>query len=199
MNCIQNSHDRVSTPDRLRQAALDLFIDNGYQSTSLRDLAAHLGIQAGSLYNHIESKQSLLFEIIEDCMNDLTSIINFKLRRARDNQTRLRIFVRTFIEFQANEKKKMLLLLRETSNLSSEQRQAVSALRNDYANCLKHIIKPETNETSCSDIKLDFLANGIIGILESIPIWDEIDQDLQTQQIIDQLTDIIVGMVLNRP
>ncbi|WP_375740287.1 TetR/AcrR family transcriptional regulator [Pseudomonas boanensis] len=198
MNHIQNSHDRSNTPDRLRKAALDLFIDNGYQSTSLRDLAAHLGIHAGSLYHHIESKQSLLFEIIEECMSDLVSAINSNLRRARDNKTKLRAFIRTFIEFQINEKKKVLLILRERSNLSFEQRQVVSALRNDYANCLKHIIKFETKETLHNDIELKFLANGIIGMLESIPMWDESDQPLPTQQIVEQLTEIIVRSVLNR-
>lgn len=196
MNSRRHSPDRAPLQERLRQAALDLFIDNGYQSTSLRDLAAHLGVHAGSLYNHIENKQSLLFELMEECLSDLNSVTRYALRRAGDNPAKLRAFIRAFIEFQASEKKKVLLLLRERSNLSLEQRQRLSALRNDYAGCLRALIKAVTADRVHGDTRLRFLANGIIGMLESIPSWDD-DQAAPTQQVVEQLTDIIIGAVFS--
>src|ERR687896_1148541 len=44
-----------------RQAAR-LFAERGYHGTSIGDLAKALGVQKGSLYAHIASKQDLLFE-----------------------------------------------------------------------------------------------------------------------------------------
>ena len=38
---------------------------------SLRDLAAEVGIQVGSLYNHISTKQELLFDLVQDHVNEL--------------------------------------------------------------------------------------------------------------------------------
>lgn len=64
----------VPTPharDRLLEAASALFASHGYQAIGLRDLASHLGLHAGSLYHHIESKQGLLFELIESSLTDL--------------------------------------------------------------------------------------------------------------------------------
>src|SRR5438094_5524944 len=44
-----------------RQAAR-LFAEKGYHGTSIGDVAAALGVQKGSLYAHIQSKQDLLYE-----------------------------------------------------------------------------------------------------------------------------------------
>src|SRR5204863_7239531 len=54
-----------NTAEEIRSVALDLFYKRGFQATTLRDIAAKVGIQVGSLYNHIASKGELLFEIME--------------------------------------------------------------------------------------------------------------------------------------
>ncbi|QXI35849.1 TetR/AcrR family transcriptional regulator [Pseudomonas promysalinigenes] len=49
----------------VREKAVELFAAQGFGQVSMRDLASHSGIQAGSIYHHFESKESLLFEIAE--------------------------------------------------------------------------------------------------------------------------------------
>jgi len=56
-------HAAVSRLEAIRSVALRLFVTEGYRSVSLRQLAEQAGIQAGSLYHHIESKQCLLFDL----------------------------------------------------------------------------------------------------------------------------------------
>ena len=43
-----------NTADGIRQVAMDLFYKQGFQATTLRHIASRVGIQVGSLYNHIE-------------------------------------------------------------------------------------------------------------------------------------------------
>lgn len=45
-------------------AAANLFGEKGYHGTSVRDISSEVGIMAGSLYSHIESKQQILAEIL---------------------------------------------------------------------------------------------------------------------------------------
>ena len=47
----------------LTRAAARLFAEKGYHGTSVGDLAEALGVQKGSLYSHIESKEDLLWEV----------------------------------------------------------------------------------------------------------------------------------------
>lgn len=45
---------------RIIDAAIGLFAEHGYAATSMRDLATHLHIKAGSLYTHFASKEEIL-------------------------------------------------------------------------------------------------------------------------------------------
>ena len=50
----------------LTREAARLFAERGYHGTSIGDLAKALGVQKGSLYAHIESKQDLLYETMRE-------------------------------------------------------------------------------------------------------------------------------------
>ena len=46
--------------------AAELFSENGYEATSTTEIAERLGIKGGSVYYYIDSKEALLFELVED-------------------------------------------------------------------------------------------------------------------------------------
>ncbi|GIJ44209.1 TetR family transcriptional regulator [Virgisporangium aliadipatigenens] len=53
------------TRDQIRAAALELFVRQGYEVTSLREIADRVGITKASLYYHYPSKQALLTSIVD--------------------------------------------------------------------------------------------------------------------------------------
>jgi AcrR family transcriptional regulator len=52
-----------STRERILDIALELFVDQGYDKTSLRDIAERLGTTKAALYYHFERKQDILLEL----------------------------------------------------------------------------------------------------------------------------------------
>ena len=56
--------DATSRKEQIYRASAKLFSERGYHATSMRDLAQALGVQGGSLYAHISSKEELLWEIV---------------------------------------------------------------------------------------------------------------------------------------
>jgi len=63
INTPQNSKAKKSREDILNASAA-LFSQHGYKGTALRDIAATLGMKAGSLYYHFASKEELVLEIL---------------------------------------------------------------------------------------------------------------------------------------
>lgn len=51
--------------EQIHEVASQLFSERGYHAASMRDLAGLLGMQGGSLYAHIESKEELLIEVVD--------------------------------------------------------------------------------------------------------------------------------------
>ena len=60
------------TKDEIHKAGRELIFRHGYEAVSLRQLAQAVGLQQGSLYNHISSKQDLLFLLMKDIRRTLT-------------------------------------------------------------------------------------------------------------------------------
>jgi AcrR family transcriptional regulator len=54
------THEANSTRERILDVALDLFLAQGYDGTSLRQLAEQLGVTKAALYYHFESKEDIL-------------------------------------------------------------------------------------------------------------------------------------------
>ncbi len=53
------------TPQRILDAAEQLFADNGYQATSLGDVADEVGMRSPSLYNHFKNKEALYHAVVD--------------------------------------------------------------------------------------------------------------------------------------
>ncbi len=59
---------------KIKQTALDLFGQKGYEETSLSDIAAVVGIKKPSIYNHFSSKEEIFTDVIEDLIkSEITS------------------------------------------------------------------------------------------------------------------------------
>jgi TetR/AcrR family acrAB operon transcriptional repressor len=62
-------HDQsASTKQRLIDAATNLFANKGYGATSVKDISSAAGISEGSIFWHFESKQGLLFAVVDQAL-----------------------------------------------------------------------------------------------------------------------------------
>ena len=82
------------TAAAIRRAALRLIYRHGFAAMNLRDLAAEVGIQPSSLYNHIASKQALLSDLMQEHMEALLAATDAALAAAGPGvMDRLRAFL----------------------------------------------------------------------------------------------------------
>jgi AcrR family transcriptional regulator len=63
------------TKARIQETALDLFVQQGYEKTSLREISDRLGITKAALYYHFTSKQELLQSITQPLLDGLERIL----------------------------------------------------------------------------------------------------------------------------
>ncbi|MDG4825711.1 TetR/AcrR family transcriptional regulator [Asanoa sp. WMMD1127] len=64
-----------ATSDRIREQALALFLDRGYATASLREIADRVGITKASLYYHYPSKQDLLVAVVRPLLTQWHDVV----------------------------------------------------------------------------------------------------------------------------
>jgi len=67
------------TKTRIKDVALELFTNQGYEQTSLREIAERLGVTKAALYYHFKSKE----EIVESIANDRLATVDELIQWAR--------------------------------------------------------------------------------------------------------------------
>jgi AcrR family transcriptional regulator len=92
------SHD---TRSRLRELALRLFAEQGYEKTSLREIAEQLGVTKAALYYYFKSKEDIVRSLVEDYVADLDELIAWGKTQPRTADTRAEI-VRRYLHIVAN-------------------------------------------------------------------------------------------------
>src|SRR5881275_3783552 len=115
----------------LTRAAARLFAQKGYHGTSIGDLAEALGVQKGSLYAHIESKQDLLYET----MRDGAAAFHAALDAIPDElpaTEKIRLALRGHLRVVAEQLDVATVFVREWRYLQGERRGEIVAARRRY-------------------------------------------------------------------
>ena len=101
-NAGAEEHDRGrDTRSRLRELALTLFAEQGYEKTSLREIAERLGVTKAALYYYFKSKEDIVRSLVEDYVAELDELILWAQAQPRSPATRAEI-VRRYLHIVAN-------------------------------------------------------------------------------------------------
>ncbi|MGE8068841.1 TetR/AcrR family transcriptional regulator [Pseudomonas sp. NPDC089569] len=156
--------------DRIRKVALSLFVAQGYQAVSLRNLAINVGIQAGSLYSHIESKQCLLFELIS--MHEAGLLQVLKKRLLHTNAVAgIEDYVASYLRFIFMGLQSVTLSQRECGGLNEQQQDYVRGLRESQQQILLGILAEGISQRVFFVNAPDVAAQAIITMLNGVYIW----------------------------
>ncbi len=127
----------VSDPNgargRLLTEAARLFREKGYERTTVRDLAAAVGIQSGSLFHHFRSKEEILKAVMVETIRLNTALMQAAMEAAETPRQKLRALVRAELEsINGQTGEAMAVLVFEWRSLSEDSRAEVLELRDIY-------------------------------------------------------------------
>lgn len=127
----------VSDPDgargRLLTEAARLFREKGYERTTVRDLAAAVGIQSGSLFHHFRTKEEILKAVMVETIRLNTALMQAALEAADSSRDKLRGLVRAELEsINGQTGEAMAVLVFEWRSLSADSQAEVLELRDIY-------------------------------------------------------------------
>lgn len=188
--------DGAPREDQVRAAALRLFKEKGYHATSMRDIAGEVGINKGSLYSYIRSKEDLLIPVFECAMGVLLAQIEEIAANASLQPTqRLRRAIHAHVTTVAENLDVLTVYLSEWRQLEAKSLTTVREQRERYAALFLEILEDgvASGEFRAMDTRIVML--GMIGMCNYLFRWYRPEGRLTTDQIADELTEMVMNGV----
>ncbi len=85
---------RTDTRSRVQKVALELFAEQGYEKTSLREIAERLGVTKAALYYHFPSKEAIVHSFTDDYFAEIDALVDWAKDQPQTDQTRREILHR---------------------------------------------------------------------------------------------------------
>ena len=178
----------ATTKQRINDAAVELFCRQGYNATSLRQIADGVGLQVGSLYNHISSKEELLFSIMREVMLELIAYTEAEMEAAGDDHVeRLRAFLRSSVHFHATRRKQTFIGNTELRGLAADRREEIVALRDRYEQLLIATIESARDEGVIEVEDVQLAAYAALAMCTAVATWFRPEGRLALADIEQQL------------
>lgn len=186
-----------SRQEILRTAAR-LFQQRGYDATSMNDVAAALKLSKGGLYHHFQSKDEILFEIMNHAMEITEERVLAPVRALSDPEERLRTLIRLHIEVVLSPRdREITVMLHENHPLAPTLRKRINARKKDYVHFMESLIaEVQRSRRSKGSVSPRAAAFALLGMINWIYQWYKPEGELQTHNLVPQFTDLVFGGIL---
>ncbi|HEY5854222.1 MAG TPA: TetR/AcrR family transcriptional regulator [Aldersonia sp.] len=162
----------LRTGAAIREAAERLFYEHGYEATSLRAVAAEVGIQVGSLYNHISGKEELLTEILVSVMDELLDSVNTAVEAAGPGAVdRFEAAVKCHIRYHAEHARSVFIGNTELRSLGEKDLEAVLTKRGEYERLFVTLVKNVAKETGADILDAKLQAYSVLAQGAHVSSW----------------------------
>ncbi len=179
----------------IRKASLKLIYQHGFEAMSLRDLARDVGIQQGSLYNHLETKQALLFDLMRTHLENLVAELDERLEGENDPTSRLKIFVDFHLSYHMERKSEVYINNSELRSLEAPNLAKIKALRKNYETRLIQILKDGQACKQFSIADINVTAFALIAMLTGVCAWYKPKGPLSQAELVKIHTDLTLRSV----
>jgi AcrR family transcriptional regulator len=129
-----------SRRSELTRQAARLFAQKGYHGTSIGDLAQAMGVQKGSLYAHIDSKQDLLYETMRDGASTFHGALD-AIPEQLPATEKIRLALAAHLRIVSEQLDMATVFVREWRYLEGERREEILAERRRYEGRIRELFR----------------------------------------------------------
>lgn len=178
--------------EELLSLACRIFAEKGFDGASLQDIADEFGVLKGSLFHYIQSKDELLYEIIDGVFRGAQDAVWSKAVQDGPAVERLRRVITAYIEYVSRHLDEVTVWLHDFKALPAEQRQSIRRYEERDRRRLLELIEQAQREGgiwSDADARLASLA--LLGAMNWVHRWFR-PRGLTAREIGDAFADLFL-------
>ncbi|WP_417289869.1 TetR/AcrR family transcriptional regulator [Corallibacter sp.] len=178
--------------DEIIRTAAKLFKEKGYSAVTMRDLATEMGMKAASLYNHINSKQEILKEIIISLAEEFTSGLQEIQKSNKSNIDKLKDVVELHVNITSKNTYGMASLNNDWMHLE-EKLEYYLQLRSNYEDEFRNVLQQGVKNNEIINGNIEVMLFSILSTLRSLYLWIPKKEDLNPEELSQQLSEVLIN------
>lgn len=184
---------------RICEAALELFLERGFDNTPLSLIAKRLGLAKAGIYHHFQSKEELLYVIHRvHAERDMVPIL-MRAQAAPDPETCLRVFIAEYTKLLATDPTARLLIA-EAKRLTPEHFAEVKRLWRTTFNLVRDSLAAlQRSKRIPKKMDPSFAAFAAIGMCSWVSIWYDSAKSSKEKELASTLEQIFFHGVFSMP
>src|SRR6059036_3003792 len=179
--------------DHFLSRAAKVFADQGYHSTTMRDLAAATDMSLAGMYYYVRGKEELLYRIQERSFARVLAGAERALAAAGDADPleRLHAFIRHHVTFFAAHMAEMKVLSHEAASFTGERQRKVNAIKRRYVDLLEGLLREVAPDEPPVDRSA--AAYALFGMMNWIYNWYDPAGEIDPDRLAGLIARIFVG------
>jgi AcrR family transcriptional regulator len=180
--------------ERLVQAAVRLFAEHGYYTTTVQDVVDAAGVTKGAMYHYFDSKDALLYEIY----HRLLAMQAQRLQTIADGPgsaaERLRRAAVDVVETSVDHLDEAIVFFRSQQLLAADKQKLVRAERRRYHERFCDLVaQGQRDGVFRTDIEPDLVVTFFFGAVHQIGTWFHRDGSLTATALGERYTDLLLA------
>lgn len=182
-----------ATRDRICEVAASLFAEQGYEKTTIRQVADAYGVESATLYYYMKNKEDLLLTISVDCLTETKRVLDESLDSSEDPLSKLRSAVELHMATVLRSRDRHRVMLTELRALSEDNQRKVRNLRDDYESVFENLLidAQDTGDVR-SDVSAKYLRLALLGLVNWSIFWYRPSGELPAHEIGKMFADVFL-------
>jgi AcrR family transcriptional regulator len=185
----------IDSRQEILRTAARLFQERGYDATSMNDVAAALKLSKGGLYHHFQSKDEILFNLMNHAMDITQARVIDGVKSIADPEERLRMLIRRHIEVVMSVRdREITVMLHENHPLPPAMRRRINARKKDYVHFVENLIaEVQRGRASRGSVSPRAAAFALLGMINWIYQWYRPEGALDEESLARQYTEVFIA------
>ena len=173
-----------------------LFKKKGYSSTSMRELAESVGVEAPSLYNHIGSKSELLQDICFKVANGFTSYLDTTENETGNVVFKLENIIRFHIQMMLNHFDEVYVANHEWKHLKEPYLSNFLIQRRVYEKRLVVLLEAGIREKEFKNSNPYVAVLTILSAVRGLEFWQRHKKNINSQVLEDEMVNHLLKGII---
>lgn len=184
---------KASKKELIVQRASAMFREKGFPATSMRDLAEAVGMEAASLYNHIQSKADMLQDIIFRTANDCNVQMDGLDGQPGGSVEKLESLIRFHVQMMVHRFDDYYVMINEWIHLTEPYLTSFTVQRRNYVQKMEAIIADGIRQQELQPVEPYVAMLTILSSVRGLEFWHRSEKRLSPQVLEDNMVRLLIG------